>query len=238
MGGRRLGIYVAQFVAILVFSGCGPGNKLITVVNESSGIQLTTRYVTSTKSVIVKSKEDKIKFIVKLPDSVPRVNRNILGIYAMKYDFNGLWANKYNTWIKLVANAKSDVASETCSGISTELRGNGPQDVKLVVKFDQNDKGDLSISVWDELRQKADGEEYLVYVRARSGGAGICISSWASNESLWEVVNSLLKMREGYIKLLTEKLEGEGYKMGNKLKRSTDPIKPEEPQEDDKKSTA
>ena len=215
-------------VSAISLGGCSSGNKWITVVNESTGIHLTSRYVTSTKSIIVKSQSDGIKLILLLPDSVPRANRNKLGTQAKKYDFKGLFANKYNAWIKLVASSESETASNACTGISKQFKGSVANNLHVSAKFEQNKKGDISILVWEGWYDSNDDEQATVAVRARSGGAGVCISAWASDESLLKVVDWLMSMREGYINLLSEKEEGESYKMGSRLKRSTEqPIQPD-----------
>ena len=226
----------------LLTSGCGTANKWITVVNDPSGIQITSRYVTSTKSVIVKSKPDVVKLFMKLPDSIPRVSRNKVGHLAKAYDFKGVLSNKYKTWIQTVSSSRSDAATETCPSINKIIKGKSVADIAVSVKLEQDSKGDLYMSIWEgtpasETEENLDPEQSLVSLRTKAGGAALCISAWAPDETIMKVVGLLFSMKDGYIKLLTENQRGEGYKLGSRLKRSTEPIKPELPDDDPQEST-
>jgi hypothetical protein len=211
-------------VTVLIFGGCGSSEKYITVVNEASGIELTSRYVTSSRSLKIKAPSIGLKYFIGLPNSISRINKAKIGLNAKKFDFHNLENQRYSYWIEKLTGKKPGESSEKCTGIKKEMKGTSNSGDPLTLFILQSTDGELRITVdhhpTNEGSTESTPAEPDFVVISYSQGQPICITQWAADEALWDEANSLLEMREAFLKQLSEGNNAPTYQIGSKLKRS------------------
>ena len=213
---------------VALLTGCGPTEKWINTLNEPSGQQLRTRYVTSTKSVKVYSESRGIRLYIQLPDSVARVNRAKLGGQVKKFDFGKLLQNNYDNWIEQISSQTTESTSECKSASPHKLELSRENVGQVNFLIGHNSEGQLYMSVNQRKTQQVEesGDQQpkyqmsLVSIRvAPPGGKGRCITGWKDDAAISEIANEMLDIRDKFASSISDVQLGDVYRIGNKLKR-------------------
>jgi len=220
--------YVVVFVYLMVdLWGCGTAEKWVNLVNEPSGIQLGSRYMTSTKSVKVKASSIGLLYYIYLPTSLPRINKSKLALQVKKFNFKGIAKQTYAYWVKLLASGAASETTDSCDEKSHAVEGTF-NDKGFKALFTQKAGGDIGITITRAGRASDSAQKESGYfdVESKAKGAATCIQTWAPDATLLETAESLLTLRREFVQYYKEHQSEKTYESGSRLNRNDGQSKP------------
>lgn len=214
-------VCVVVLFAATVLPGCGPGPKWVNVTNGASKVKISTRYVTTTKSVKVQAKEIGLKLDLTLPTSIPRVSPAKLEAAAKNFKFDKYLLSPYEAWLKKLASTVSEQSKTQCEEKSVDIpstQKNVDGYVKVLnVNFAQDTSGTLSVTVTG-----AKSKDLIVMLRSNpTTSVFFCVVEWNNPQALAQIPDILLAFREDYAKELANSSGFEKSKTGTRLQQTS-----------------
>ena len=212
-------VSIVLFVA-LTFWGCGAGDKWVNLYNTKSGVKVSGRYVTATKSVKVQADDKGVKLDFGLPDSLPRVHTDRISIQLRKMDFGEWIKNTETDWVNAFSSASTK--GKECSKVEHTLtrifQADDSEEESLKVVFAQEKNGMVSMTVYIPPKENA-----LVRLRSKppkDAKENTCITAWKSDDELAAYVTSLIQTRSTFVNMLAVASGFDGTKSGTRLAKT------------------
>jgi hypothetical protein len=220
---RTFVVILPYIFASLHFSGCGAGDKWVNLVNTPSGIKVSGRYVTATKSIKVQAEDKGLKLDFGLPESLPRVHSDRISIHLRKMDFGEFITNTQHDWVAKFSSASSltseCTATETKFTRSFSIDG---ADKETTVSVKQENNGLLALEA--KMASKDDPVVRLRTKPLKDVKTPNCVTAWTDEESIAQVVTDLLKVRQKFNDMLASAAGFDGSKTGSRLSRKPNTI--------------
>jgi hypothetical protein len=214
---------VAGLFALVTIYGCkGSKAKYVTDHNNHSGMQLTARYVSGTKSVRVKRKGGPAMVDFSMPDSLPRVSGKRIATSIRRFNFRFLFVNQFADWMDLVILKRS----HECASIGTQFDAVTPKHTILHVTMDQTEDGLMNFQIRDTLNTPI-AQLVIRQLKGAKKGQIICATEW-NLKNLAKLASDMNDMRTSLVEDLSKESGFDGSRIGHRLSRIQPPEHPKE----------
>lgn len=200
----------------LGITGCGPGDKWVSTVNEAAGVKISGRYVSSNRSVKVHAVENGIKLDFSLPDSLPRVSGKRIEANLKKLDFGKFVSNKQLFWAEELGKSKSDECTERAQSHYETLLEIEKKPTQVGITLSQDPSGEITMNIVQLTPERVLGRMRSSVV---SGQKKLCITSFKGKSETLVIVREFLAIRKSLIDLLAKESGFDGSRTGSRLSR-------------------
>ena len=221
---------IALFLIGLGITGCGPGDKWVSTVNEAAGVKISGRYVSSNRSVKVHAVENGVKLDFCLSDSLPRVSRKRIEANLKKLDFGKFVSKKQLFWAEELGKSKSAECTERAQSHYKTLLEIGKKSTQVGITLSQDPSGEITMNIVQLAPERVLGRMRSSVVSAQKK---LCITSFKGESDTLVIVREFLAIRQSLIDLLAKESGFDGSRTGSRLSRVSS-LAPSETERDKK----
>lgn len=214
MNGLLNTVHGVLLIAVF-WQGCSGGSKAkyVTVINQPSGLELTSRYVTGDKSVRVRRHDGPAVVDFYMPDTLPRVSSKRIAASVKQFDFKYVEKYSIEEWMKVFAKE----TSSECPSNGLQFDAVSPTKAILHVTADQTTDGMVNFFVRDTIN--APIVQMVVHQpRGTTKDKRICVTTWNTG-FMTTLAAELSDMRDQLVVELSKDSGFNGDMIGTRLRR-------------------